>query len=179
MCTVEARAIKDRCPTLLSTFQEVFHVYGMANSVRVANEDHLLDGRDDHDSRSSTAPVEGGVGRDADEFNARRFIRKPGEPRPNPVAFRGSGGGTTLCPGRHFATVEISLFTAMLLLGLDILPAGGGEWLKPSTEKSSHAEAMEQPDHDIQVEIHPRPGAQRWRISFEGAGEAALIAEDL
>lgn len=186
-CTVEARAIEDRCPTLVSTFQEVFRVHGMANSVRVAGEHLLIDGK--YRIRKGgmvmmPARVQHRLkevwGENVDEFDARRFIRKPGEPRPNPVAFRGFGGGTTLCPGRHFATAEILLFTAMLLLRFDILPAGGGAWLKPSADKSSQAEAMEQPDHDIEVEIRPRPGAERrWRVSFEGTGEAALVAEDL
>ncbi|KAK4171531.1 putative 25-hydroxycholesterol 7-alpha-hydroxylase [Triangularia setosa] len=184
---VRARTIKESCPTLVSTFQEVFRVHGMANSVRIANEDHLLDGkylikkggiimmpaRVQHHSKDVW-------GEDVEVFNARRFIRKPGEPRPNPVAFRGFGGGTTLCPGRHFATTEILLFTAMLLLRFDILPAAGGEWVMPTTEKSSQAEAMEQPDYDIDIELRPRPGADRkWRVSFEGTGEAALVAEDL
>lgn len=187
VCTVRARTIKDSCPTLVSTFQEVFRVHGMANSVRIANEDHLLDGkylikkggmimmpaRVQHFSKEVW-------GEDVEVFNARRFIRKPGEPRPNPVAFRGFGGGTTLCPGRHFATTEILLFTAMLLLRFDVLPAGGGEWVMPTTEKSSQAEAMEQPDYDIDIELRPRPGADRkWKVSFDGTGEAALVAEDL
>lgn len=39
---------------------------------------------------------------------------------------------------------------------------------------------MEQPDCDIDIELRPRPGAERnWRVSFEGAGEAAFVAEDL
>ncbi|KAK4198278.1 putative 25-hydroxycholesterol 7-alpha-hydroxylase [Triangularia verruculosa] len=187
VCTVRAKTIKENCPTLVSTFQEVFRVHGMANSVRIANEDHLLDGkylikkggmimmpaRVQHHSKEIW-------GDDVEVFNARRFVRKPGGPKPNPVAFRGFGGGTTLCPGRHFATTEILLFTATLLLRFDVLPAGGGEWVMPTTEKSSQAEAMEQPDFDIEIELTPRPGAGRkWRVSFEGTGEAALVAEDL
>ena len=45
VCTIDAKSIKNSCPTLISTFQEVFRVHGMANSVRIANEDHLLDGK--------------------------------------------------------------------------------------------------------------------------------------
>ncbi|KAK0671587.1 putative 25-hydroxycholesterol 7-alpha-hydroxylase [Cercophora samala] len=187
VCTVRARTIKEDCPTLLSTFQEVFRFHGMANSVRIANEDHLLDGkylikkggmvmmpaRVQHHSK-------GVWGEDVEVFNARRFIRNAGEPRPNPIAFRGFGGGTTLCPGRHFATTEILLFTAILLLRFDVLPAGGEEWVMPTTEKSSQAEAMEQPDYDIDIELRPRAGADRkWGVSFEGTGEAALVAEDM
>ena len=70
----------------------------------------------------------------------------------------------------------------MLLLRFDLVLVGGGkEWVKPTTASSSQAEAIEQPDYDIQIELRPRPGADRkWRVSCEGAGEeTALVAEDL
>ncbi len=189
VCTIDAKSIKNSCPTLISTFQEVFRVHGMANSVRIANEDHLLDGKyliKKGGMVMMPARVQHHLkevwGEDVDDFDHRRFIRKPGEPRPNPVAFRGFGGGTTLCPGRHFATTEILLFAAMLLLRFDLVPVGGGgEWVMPTTANSSQAEAIEQPDYDIQIELRPRPEADgKWRVSFEGPGEeAALVAEDL
>lgn len=188
VCTVDARAVKEGCPTLMSTFQEVFRFHGMANSVRVASEDHLLGGRwliRKGGMVMMPARVQHRLrevwGDDAGEFVHRRFVREDGKPRPNPVAFRGFGGGTTLCPGRHFATTEILMLAAMLLLRFDVVPAGaGGAWVMPTTGKSSQAEAMEQPDHDIEIELRPRPGADRlWRVSFEGGGEAALVAEDL
>jgi hypothetical protein len=188
VCMINAARIKNNCPTLVSTFQEVFRFYGMANSVRLVHEDHWLDGK--------YLLKKGGLvmiparvqhrlkevwGENVEEFDHRRFIRKPGEPRPNPIAFRGFGGGTTLCPGRHFATTEILVFTAMLLLRFDLVPVGdGGKWVTPTTANSSQAEAMAQPDQDIQIELRPRPGAEReWRVCFDGAGEAALVAEDL
>jgi len=198
-CTINVGRLQTSCPTLVSTYQEVFRVHGMANSVCVAVEDYMLDGkylikkggmvmipaRVQHYLRD----VWGG----SVEFNLRRFIRNKttatigeDEARPNPVAFRGFGGGTTLCPGRHFATSEILVFTAMLLLQFDLVPittTGGGDlhsWILPSTRNSSQAEAMEQPDHDIDIQLCPRVGpATKWRISFEGHGDVALVAEDL
>jgi hypothetical protein len=186
--TISAAAIKEGCPTLASTFQEVLRIHGMANSVRVVSENHVLDGkyllkkgglvmvpaRVQHRSKEAW-------GDNADEFDHRRFIRKPGEPRPNPNAFRGFGGGTTLCPGRHFATTEILLFTAMLLLRFDIVRVGDGvKWVLPTAANSSQAEAVEQPDYDFQIELRPRPGAeQKWVVSFGGDGESALVAEEL
>ncbi|KAI1074301.1 cytochrome P450 [Whalleya microplaca] len=186
VCTINSKYIKNSCPTLISTFQEVLRFHGMGNSVRVAAEDHILDGkylikkggmimipsRVQHRIRDVWGP-------DVDVFKHRRFIRKPGVERPNPVAFRGFGGGTTLCPGRHFATNEILLFAAMLLLRFDVYPVGG-RWITPTVENSSQAEAMEQPDNDLDIELHPRPGADKiWRVSFGSNEEAALVAEDI
>ncbi|KAI1329976.1 hypothetical protein F5Y16DRAFT_396843 [Xylariaceae sp. FL0255] len=44
-CTVDASIIKDSCPILFSTYQEVLRFHGMATSVRVALEDHMLNNR--------------------------------------------------------------------------------------------------------------------------------------
>ncbi|XXG96797.1 hypothetical protein Hte_003088 [Hypoxylon texense] len=186
ICTIDSNYIKSSCPTLLSTFQEVLRFHGMGNSVRVADEDQMLDGkylikkgglvmipaRVQHRMRSAW-------GENADVFEARRFVRKSGASRPNPAAFRGFGGGTTLCPGRHFATTEILLFAASMLLRFDVCPVDG-RWVTPTTANSSQAEAMEQPDSDLDMELRPRPGADMaWRFSFGGGKEAALVAEDI
>lgn len=183
---ISASEVKNSCPILLSTFQEVFRIHGMGNSVRVASEDCLLDNkylikkggllmipsRVQHSDRE----VWGG---DTDQFNYRRFVKEPGNKRPNPVAFRGFGGGTTLCPGRHFATTEILLFVALLVLRFDIGPVSG-QWTLPCREKSSQAEAMEQPDEDVEVEIVPRHGISKsWRIEFSESNEPQLAAEDI
>ncbi|KAK3395039.1 hypothetical protein B0H63DRAFT_445109 [Podospora didyma] len=44
-CSINVRHALASCPVLASTFQEVFRVHGMANSIRVATEDHMLDGK--------------------------------------------------------------------------------------------------------------------------------------
>lgn len=198
--TINVGCVQTSCPTLVSTYQEVFRVHGMANSVRVAVEDHMLDGKyliKKGGMIMIPARVQhhlpGVWGESVDEFDPRRFIRNKTattggeEARHNPVAFRGFGGGTTLCPGRHFATAEILAFTAMLLLRFDIVPTNtttaGGDlqpWILPSTGNSSQAEAMEQPDHDIDIQLRPRVGAAtKWRLSFECGEDVALVAEDL
>ncbi|KAK4208175.1 putative 25-hydroxycholesterol 7-alpha-hydroxylase [Rhypophila decipiens] len=178
--------------------QEVFRFHGMANSVRVATEDcHLDDGRYLIKKGALVmmpARVQHHLGNGVwgdDEsihkFNLGRFVRKDSsEPaRPNPAAaFRGFGGGTSLCPGRHFATSQILVLTAMLLLRFDLIPVGGagGHWVLPSTKDSSQAEAMEQPDEDIRVRFRSRKevAGKTWQVSFEedGGDETALVAED-
>ncbi|KAK3324471.1 cytochrome P450 [Cercophora scortea] len=187
VCTINVGRIKADCPTLVSTFQEVFRVHGLANSVRVATEDHYLDNGKYLIKKGGLVMMPARVqhhlrdvwGNNVDEFDHRRFINKEGDPQPNAAAFRGFGGGTTLCPGRHFATTEILVLTAMLLLRFDLVPLSG-RWVLPSTKNSSQAEAMEQPDYDIDIQLRPRSGAEKkWRVSFAGAGDTALVAEDL
>ena len=156
----------------------------MANSVRVVSEDYLLDGK--HLLKkgglimmSARAQHRNPAiwGEETNVFSHTRFVKKPNVKRHNPVAFRGFGGGNTLCPGRHFATSEILLFAALLLLRFDVVPTKG-QWVQPTTEMSSQAEAMEQPDKDIEVELRPLPRSSRkWQISFSAGRQADLEVE--
>lgn len=161
----------------------------MVNSVRVVSEDCMLDNRYllkkgglvmmSARAQHSNPAV---WGDDVGEFYHRRFVKQgngTGGKRPNPVAFRGFGGDTTLCPGRHFATSEIVLLTTLLLLRFEVRPKDGGPWVTPSTAKSSQAEAVEQPDEDIEVEIAPRHEAsgKTWRIAFSGRRDSGLLVQ--
>lgn len=176
--SIDLGFILGSCPVLMSTWQEVFRFHGMANSVRVVSEDHML--------ADKYLLKKGGLvmmsaraqhinpevwGEDVLEFNHRRFLKsKNGRRSIDPVAFRAFGGGTTLCPGRHFATSEIMLLAAMLLIRFDVRPKGGQPWVLPSTVKSSQAEAVEQPDLDVEVELVPRAEAMGrvWRLMGSG-----------
>ena len=186
--TINLDFVINSCPILFSTFQEVFRYHGMANSVRVVSEDHMLDGkyllkkgglvmmsaRAQHRNPANW-------GENVDEFYHKRFIKQQGGKRPHPAAFRGFGGGTTLCPGRHFATSEILLLASLLLLRFDIRPADHKPWVLPSTAKSSQAEAIEQPDEDLQVELVPRPEAsdKTWRIVFSNRTDTQASSTEL
>ncbi|GAB1315961.1 Cholesterol 7-alpha-monooxygenase [Madurella fahalii] len=93
-------------------------------------------------------------GADAGAFNPFRFLSSPSassfassfssssptenmpskehdSPHPktttHPAAFRAFGGGKTLCPGRHFATAEITALAAMLVTRFDVMGLGEDE----------------------------------------------------
>ncbi|KAK7734693.1 hypothetical protein SLS53_007797 [Cytospora paraplurivora] len=183
--TIDLGFILSSCPILLSTYHEVFRYHGLANSVRVVSEDYLLD--------NQYLLKKGGLimmsaraqhsnpdvwGENVGEFYHKRFLKQQGR-RVNPVAFRGFGGGVTMCPGRHFATSEILLLATLLLLRFDVQPADKKPWVLPSTAKSSQAEAMEQPDNDVKIELVPRPEAsgKTWHIAFSGRRDAELLVQ--
>lgn len=189
IATIDLSYILSSCPILLSTYHEVFRFHGMANSVRVVSEDHLLDGKHllkkgglvmmSARTQHSNPAV---WGDDVAEFNHLRFVKD--RKKRNPAAFRGFGGGVTLCPGRHFATSEILLLAALLMLRFEVQPIGenGDEkegWTMPSTEKSSQAEAMEQPDEDVRIRFVPRPEVEgkKWRITSSGRRDAELLVQ--
>lgn len=179
--SIDLTLVLNSCPVLLSTYYEVFRFYGMANSVRVVSEDHVLGGQyllkkgglvmmSARAQHSNPAEWGDNVG----EFDFQRFAKmQDAARRNNPAAFRGFGGGNTLCPGRHFASSEILLLAAMLLLRFEIAPKNG-HWVHPSTANSSQAEAVEQPDKDIEIRIVPRTDAHNkpWSIVFSGRIDA-------
>lgn len=189
MHTIDAAAVKTSCPILLSTLREVFRYHGVGVSARVVLEDHLLDGKYLL-KKGNTVMIPGRVqhtersiwGPDVSTFYHRRFVKTDAAyQRPTPVAFRGFGGGTILCPGRHFASTEILVFAALMVLRFDVRPSGGKAWVEPTVDKSPMAAAIPMPDADIEVEVELRgPKDQEWRVEFSGSETAMeLSAEDI
>ncbi|KAF7314483.1 Cytochrome P450 [Mycena kentingensis (nom. inval.)] len=120
--------VKSSCPVLLSIFRECLRVGSDNYSVRLVKEDTILSGK--YFLRGgSVVQIAGGVmhanpsiwGDDPESFDHRRFLS--GGSTVHPAAFRGFGGGKTLCPGRHFATNEILAFVAMIATSFEL---GGG-----------------------------------------------------
>lgn len=104
-------------------------------------EDHILDGTyllKKGGTIMIPAPVHhhntAPWGPTAPSFDHRRFL--PSEKRANSISLRGFGGGTTLCPGRHFASTEIFAFTALMVLRFDMQPVDG-QWKGITTNRAS------------------------------------------
>ncbi|KAI2465943.1 cytochrome P450 [Annulohypoxylon bovei var. microspora] len=185
VCTIDMVHVKQSCPILLSTFQELLRIKGTAVSARVAQEDVILDNKY-LIKKGSTVLIPSSVqhtdpsiwGENVNEFYHKRFLRAPGIKRPNPIAFRGFGGGTTLCPGRHFATTEALLFSALMVLRFEVSPVSG-KWVHPTTDQSPLFPAIPVPDSDIDIEIRPRNN-MKWDISFSKSDmDLDISAEDI
>lgn len=184
--TIDIAEVKSKCPILLSTVKEVLRCYNNGTSPRIALEDHML-GNEFLIKKGSTIMMPAAVqhtdknnwGHNVADFDRTRFVRVSGKPRHNPVAFRGFGGGTTLCPGRNFATTEILAFAALVALRFDVEPVGG-KWVHPTTNNAGSHFATPDPDHDIDVKITPRDPAKRWKVMLSGSEKSMqLVAEDM
>ncbi|KAK8075550.1 hypothetical protein PG997_010213 [Apiospora hydei] len=165
--TMDMTHVKSSCPILFSAFKETFRCHGMGIAIRQIVEDDI----------------------DVDTFNHSRFL--PGDSkqhvksdggsklRRDPVAFRGFGGGSTLCPGRHFAATEILAFVALAILRFDIRPRGG-RWVIPSVDRVRPGIMFHQLDHDPLVDLIPRDsGNMKWKVMFSGSEEPMRVsAED-
>lgn len=177
--TLDVMALKASCPLLLSVFKEAMRVHGKGVGIRGVMQDHLLDGKW-LVKKDTTIFMPSTVqhfdrerwGADATEYHHDRFTDKA-RPRVNNISYRAFGGGTTLCPGRHFATTEIMTFAAMLMLRFEMVPKGG-EWEMPTTDKARLTSVMPAPDYDIDVQVKRRKGDEGvkwvWKLTESEKG---------
>jgi cytochrome P450 len=185
--TLDITQVKASCPLLLSILQESLRYHGIGTSVRVVMQDHMLDGRYLL-KKDGIVMIPGPVqhtskeayGENVDEFDHKRFMRSPGRRRLNPLAFRGFGGGSTLCPGRHFATTEVLTFVALMIVRMDFEPVRG-EWVCPKTDKAGMAGTIAPPnlDDDVEVLLSPATGhlaGKMWRVVVSGSDEGVPFA---
>lgn len=183
--TIDITTLKEACPLLLSSYQEVLRYSSMGTSIREVMEDTQLDqwllkkgallqmpSRIIHQDPSLWS--------DADEFKPRRFLPEERKNRPSDICFRAFGGGKTLCPGRHFATNEILAVVAVFIARFDMKPVNG-EWKHPSTLNTNMAAVVMEPDDDILVEIKTRLGFEgvKWAIELDQSEKIfAMVTED-
>ncbi|KAK4696317.1 hypothetical protein P7C71_g1574, partial [Lecanoromycetidae sp. Uapishka_2] len=163
-------SMRERCPLLHSTFQEMLRVHAQGSSVRYVREDILL--QDQYllkkgmvvqmpmavmhsDPLSWSANV--------NEFQPRRFMKMPNsaagkEFKANATAYRPFGGGASLCPGRHFVTLEAMALTASFVLRFDVIPVDDAEWKIPAQKQESMATNVFPPENDIRLMVRDRQG---------------------
>ena len=177
--SLDITRLRANCPVLGSTFQEVLRWHALGTAVRQVMRDTLLENK--YLLKKDSMVLMPSVvmhtdpnlwGPDVGAFNHKRFLRtspsnaKPGSSKtPSPSAFRGFGGGTTLCPGRHFATTTTMAVTIMFLMRYDVVPVEG-RWPKMTGEKTGVVSAVEQPDHEVEVDVRARKGFEEGEWSF-------------
>ncbi|KAF2021402.1 cytochrome P450 [Aaosphaeria arxii CBS 175.79] len=190
--TLSCPALRESCPLLNSVYKETMRLTSPLNSARYVKSDTVI--ADTYVVRADTIVQVSGVllhadegiwGPDAAEFNPRRFIHTPNGTKTSPdgstnhsranqipsVAFRGFGGGGSLCPGRHFAQMEILALVSSFILGFDIEApkgqTGGIKWNPPSNKKeftlTSH-----KPLKPVNVRFQRKKGFEDavWKFEF-------------
>ncbi|OTA70016.1 cytochrome P450 [Hypoxylon sp. EC38] len=168
--------------TLLGTFWMIYHILSNPTVLKdvkaeiykgVLMDDHLLDGKYLL-KRGSTIMMPAMV----QHTDPAIWGDSPGAKRTNPVAFHGFGGGTTLCPGRHFASTEILMFAALVVLRFD-LQLMDGKWVASRTDKSPLVSALPIPYEDISIVMCPTSD-RMWNVSFSGYNQGMeIVAEDI
>jgi cytochrome P450 len=184
--TLDVTTLKEGCPLLLSSYQEVLRYRSMGTSVREVMEDTYLDqwllkkgamlqmpSRIIHQDAKLWGPT-------VSEFNPRRFLPEEKQNRPRDACFRAFGGGKTLCPGRHFATNEVLAVVAVFIVRFD-MKFVKADWKLPTTLNTNVASVVMEPDDDIEVEITTRQGFAEveWEINLDKSENIfAMVTED-
>ena len=188
-CTINITEVKASCSILLSILKEALRFHGIGTSVRVVTQDHLLDGKYLL-KKGGIVMIPGPVqhtsipayGDNVGEFEHKRFVRSPERKRPIPIAFRGFGGGSTLCPGRHFASTEVLTFVALMIVRFDFEPTKG-EWICPKTDKARMHGTLAPPNDDVEVRITTTTGelaGKKWNVVLSESDQGVeLSVEDI
>ena len=194
-CNISAKAIARSCPLLYGCYRETLRDNSLLTSARLVMEDTPV-GDTYVLKKGSVVQIAGGVlhhstkiwGPDADGFNPDRFLApidldeadaaKYDGNSPNPqayplpkgvpsAAFRTFGGGTVICPGRHFAQSELMTLAAVLAIGFDITNTGGTPLTLPPKDEERIPLAMVKPKHDPHVTIRRRKGWEDVRFVID------------
>ncbi|KAJ5875512.1 uncharacterized protein N7473_012859 [Penicillium subrubescens] len=140
---INLTAIREQCPLLLSTFQEILRTRTNSAPTRLVLKDTLLADEYLLKAGNTVSIVSELVaqrpevwGETSGVFNERRFMNSGEKKESRRVGgFLTFGLSPTICPGRHFASSEILLLVAMVILRYDISPVGG-VWKEPKIAAS-------------------------------------------
>lgn len=82
------------------------------------------------------------------------------------AAYRLFGGGSVICPGRHFAQSEILGFVAGLVLAFDVTSMDGGVLRAPEKDTEGIPLTVLKPKRDVRVQVTRREADEgvRWRM---------------
>ena len=151
--------MREKCQLLHSTFQELLRVHALGASARFVREDIMLNNqyllKKGMIVQMPMAVMHSDPavwGPDVKDFQPRRFLH-----RQNSSAYRPFGGGSSLCPGRHFVTLETLALTACMVLNFDLEPLNG-QWTVPHQRQESLATNVFPPERDIKVRVLRRRG---------------------
>ena len=185
---IDITILEPKCPLLLSAYRELLRHRTQSSSSRwvvkdtVIADQYLL-------KKDSVLMIPGALihadpvwGPDRKEYNPRRFLKidpptsaststKKGEKEKSAKvylgAYRAWGGGQTLCPGRFFATTEITAAVAMVVARFEIEPVGG-KWTFPKVDGNRVASSIHPPSEDVRVRVTEREGwrGETWGFRF-------------
>lgn len=160
---LDVAAVKGRCPHLLSVFEETQRSLTIHANIRKVEEDTMLNSwllKKGSYLQIPNQPVHFDKtiwGEEPASFKPERFFKKDGSPLSVPSnSFLSWGAAPHLCPARQFASTEILVMAAMLILRVDMEPVKG-HWQRPGP-KFGEISTILPPNEEVEVEIIPRDG---------------------
>ncbi|KAF2448887.1 cytochrome P450 [Karstenula rhodostoma CBS 690.94] len=181
--TIAFTKLRDNCPLLNSIYKETMRLAAPMTSARMVHEDTLI-----ADTfllrKGAVVQIAGGIlhqdatiwGPDVSSFNARRFehnwtgsktdkdgnVSNAKGDQVHASAFRGFGGGASLCPGRFIAQMEIISLAAAVVCAFDLEAPQGKttvEWDPPRDDKRFPFSVVK-PLRELNVQLKRREGLE-------------------
>ncbi|RAK95226.1 cytochrome P450 [Aspergillus ibericus CBS 121593] len=170
---VDISALRDQCPLLLSTFQEILRTRSVSAPTRFVLQDVLLADQYLLKAGGVLNMPAASVGRTtetwgstADEFDPRRFIKSENKNPRRTGGFMTFGVSPVICPGRHFACSEILALAVMMVLRVDVTPVDG-VWRVPPMNAQAITSSMRPPKEGIAVRVTPCQDSEGVEWDFE------------
>lgn len=111
------------------------------------------------------------------------YTNSSGKIRPN--SFLPWGTAPYTCPGRQFASTEVLVVAALLVLQADLTPVaakGGavanaeGRWERDPETRTFEKATVPRPKREVRVRVTAREGAGRWRVALGQGGARIPLA---
>jgi hypothetical protein len=185
--SIDMTTIKSSRPVITATLQEALRHTAVGATVRKVMEDTVID--DYQLKKGCTLLTPANVlhtdsdiwGPNTNTFDHRRFLKAPGKKMPVAVAFRAFDGGSTPCPGRHFATTEVLALTTMFIARFDM--SAVGEWPQPDRTSAQFWTQILGPNRKFEVQVRERIEygvGHKWTFNLTDSEILlAMAAEDL
>jgi cytochrome P450 len=188
--TLELAVLQTECPLLLSAYQETQRTRHSQVAFRMVLEDTLLDGRYllkkgnvVHIPAKPTHKDTSIWGAQAAAFDPYRFVPAAGraggggekeKAKVVPSSFLAWGRPPYLCPARQFASTEILMIVALLVLRIDLAPVGGKGWEEPAVRSGMEIPTIPRPKEDMRLRITVRDEmAGSWKVII-GEGKTRI-----
>ncbi|KAI1333956.1 cytochrome P450 [Xylariaceae sp. FL0016] len=166
-------ALQTECTLLLSAYQETQRTRHSQVAWRMVTEDTVFDQyilkkgnylqmpvRSTHESHEIWGPQ-------AHVFNPYRFTpptQGNAKSRIVPSSFLAWGSPPHLCPARQFASTEILIAAALMILRVQLTPVNSQGWGKEPAVRSG-TPTLPRPKEDIRVRVTPRiTGKKKWNV---------------
>ncbi|ORY01663.1 cytochrome P450 [Clohesyomyces aquaticus] len=163
--------LKSSCPLLVSTYRETLRSIANLASVRLVTKTHTINTPPNTSyppyllKAGSMIQIASGVihsapsvwGPDATSFMPTRFISSS-----TTAAYRAFGGGSVICPGRHFAQSEILGFVALCVHMFEIEGLDRGVMELPVRDDERLPFSVMKPVREPIVRMRRRSGEEGW-----------------
>ncbi|KAH7308565.1 cytochrome P450 [Stachybotrys elegans] len=170
---IDVASLKRKCPLLLSVLQETQRIRQVHANIRKVTSDTVLDGRyllkAGNYLQMPGNPIHMDTtlwGQEAQVFDPHRFVPAAGSEKVSVAAnsFTAWGAAPHLCPARQFASTEILILMALMIMRVDLKPANDSWELESSRGELA---SLQSPLEDVKVQILPRDDwAGTWSVEM-------------